>query len=98
LQAPLVGTPAGPGWDARARRRGDRVPEQVGQPGPGGLPVGKLAALLGRGNGDDAADQAPGQALERAGPRPIREHGRILHVEGELDPAVGGVDRLPAGP
>jgi hypothetical protein len=98
LQAPLVGGPAGPGWDARARRRGDRVPEQVGQPDAGGLPVGELAALLGRGYGEHAAGQAPGQAIERPGPRRLREHGRMLHVEGELDAAVGGIDRLPAGP
>jgi hypothetical protein len=98
LQPPFVGRPAGLGWNARPRRRGDRVPEQVSQPGPGGLPVGELAALLGRGQSEHAADQTPGQALERAGPRPVREHGRMLYVEGELDPAVGGVDRLPAGP
>src|SRR5437773_7316748 len=69
LQPPFVGAPAGPGRDARAPRRGDRVPEQGGQPGPGPLAVGELAALLGGGHGEYAAGQPPGQPFGDPVPR-----------------------------
>ena len=55
LQPPFVGAPAGTGRDARALRRGDRVPEQGGEPGSGPLAVGELAALLGGGHREHAS-------------------------------------------
>lgn len=92
LQASLVRGPTGPGWDARALGRRDRIAEQGGQPGPGGLPVGQLATLLGRGHGEDTAGQPPAETLGRPGLGPFREHRRVLDIEGELDPAVSRVD------
>jgi Domain of unknown function (DUF1707) len=94
LEAPFVRGPARPGRDTRASRRGNRVAEQGGQPGPGSLAVGQLAALLRGGHGEHAADQPSGQAFGHPGPRPFGERGGLLHIEGELDPAVGRVDRL----
>lgn len=92
LQAPFVRAPAGPGRDARALQRGDRIAKQGSQPGSGSLAVGKLAALLRGGHGEHAAGQPSGQAFSRPGPRPFGERGGPLHVEGKLNPAVGGVD------
>ena len=60
--------------------------------------VGELVALLGRGHGKDAAGQAPGQALERPRPAPRRERGRVLDVEGGLDPHLPGMTDWPPGP
>src|SRR6266516_5504727 len=70
LQSPFVGAPAGTGRDARALRRGDRVPEQGRQPGPGPLAVGELATLLGGGHREYAAGQPPGQPFGDPVPRP----------------------------
>src|SRR5579875_3270191 len=94
LQPPLVGGPARSRRDPRALRRRDRLPQQGGKPGPGGAPVGQLAAVLGGGHGE----HAPGQAPDGPGPSPFRQRRGARDVEGQLDPAVGGVDRLAAGP
>src|SRR5208282_6618561 len=91
LKAPFVRAPAGPGRDARALRRGNRVAEQGSQPGPGSLAVGQLAPLLRGGHREHAADQPSGQAFGRPGPRPLGERGGPPHIERELNPAVGGV-------
>jgi len=76
LEAALVRAPAGPGRDARALRRRDRVPEQAGEPRPGALAVGELAALLGGGHGEHAAGPPPGQPFGDPVPRPFGQRDR----------------------
>src|ERR1700737_1978327 len=69
LQAPLVRGPAGLGRHALALRRGDRGPEQGGQPGPGRLAVGELAAVLRGSHGETPPASLPARrsaALVRA--------------------------------
>ena len=45
-----------------------------------------------------AAGEAAAQPAEHPVAQPLGHRRRAGHVEGQLDPAVGGVDALPAGP
>ena len=53
--------------------------------------------MLGGRHREDAVDQSIGETLERPGPPPRPEGGRVHDVVGELDARVGGVDRLATG-
>ena len=56
----------------------------------------QLRPLLGRRDGQDAADPPGAQTLERPLPLGVVLPGDRLEVDRQLDARVGGVDRLPA--
>ena len=98
VQPPLLLAAARLGRPARGRRRGDRLPDGLGQPFPGRLAVAQLGPVLGGGDGQHAVNQSarqpPGGAL-------LQRFGQGLgrqHVPGQLHPRIGGVHALPAGP
>ena len=67
--------------------------------GPGQrLPVLQLRAVLGRDDRQHAVHQPAGQTGEHPRPLLLGERGGRSTSPAQLDPAVGGVDRLPARP
>ena len=87
-----LGGPAG--W----RRRCGGVAQHRGHPLARGPAVGELGAVLAGRDGQHAVDQPRPEPRQHPLLEVRRHRGRRGQVEGQLDPAVGGVDALPAGP
>ena len=81
-----------------ARRRGQSLREQRGQPGPHGIPVAQLGAVL-----RSHEDKLPGHEPRAQGCQdPITlcrgKRAALPGIEDQLDTAIRGVDPLAAGP
>src|SRR3954453_17344505 len=72
-----------------------RLGEQLDQPGPGGLPVAVLGAVLRGRYGEPTVDQAVLEPGEQPVAYPLGQRVGPAHVEDKLHPGVCGVDRLP---
>ena len=71
--------------------------EEGRQPIPGGDPVPQLRAVFGCADGQAPVDQAIRQRELRPGALGRVQCRRGAHIEDQLHPTVGGVNRLPAG-
>jgi hypothetical protein len=84
--------------DVASGAAGRSPPDQGRQTVPGGLPVAVLVPVLGRRHGEHARHEPSGQALRRARPLRPGQPRQLERTDRQLDPAVGGVHALAAGP
>src|SRR5690606_40302727 len=95
-EAALDGPARRPGGAAALRRRGARLAQQPGEAVRGRVPVAELGAVLGGDHREHAAGE-PGREPPQGERLQLgAQRGGGGDVEAELDPAVGGVDALPA--
>ncbi len=97
VEAALLGAAARLGRPPLRGRWGEGGAQQVGEAFAGGHPVAVLRAVLGGVDHDPAVGQPRAEVAHGPGPLRLGERRRRGDVVLQLDPAVGGVDRLTAG-